>query len=66
MVEPVTTQKSGMAVIPILMELVVMFIHLMVIIISTCNGAGNYFQNQTSSVLEQPPATPRHIIIVGD
>ena len=66
MVEPVTTQKSGMAVIPILMELVVMFTRLMVIIISTCNGADNYFQNQTSSVVEQPPATQGHTIIVGD
>ena len=66
MVEPVTTQKSGMAVIPLLMVLVVMLLRVMVIIISTCNGAGNYFQNQTSSVLEQPPATPCHIIIVGD
>ena len=62
MVEPVTTQKSSMAV----MELVVMFMRLMLIIISTCNGADNYFQNQTSSVVEQPPATPGHIIIVGD
>ena len=62
MVEPVTTQKSSMAV----MELVVMFMRLMLIIISSCNGADNYFQNQTSSVVEKPPATPSHIIIVGD
>ena len=65
MVEPVTTQKSGMVVIPQLMALVVMWPRVMVIIISTCNGADNYFQNQTSSVVEQPPATPSHQIIVG-
>ena len=65
MVEPVTTQKSGMVVIPQLMALVVMWPRVMVIIISTCNGADNYFQNQTSSVVKQPPATPSHQIIVG-